>query len=73
MEKKILSIISKKFKIKKINNNSSPKNVDLWDSYGHLDLISEINKKFKIEISFEDTIKIKNVGDVIKICKKYVL
>ena len=72
MEKKILSIISKKFKIKKINNNSSPKNVDLWDSYGHLDLISEINKKFKIEISFEDTIKIKNVGDVIKICKKYV-
>jgi|TARA_B100000085_G_C18125806_1_gene343160 acyl carrier protein len=72
MEEKIIAIISKKFKVKKINKSSSPKNINTWDSYGHLELISELNKKLKIEISFEDTIKIKNVGDVIKVCKKYI-
>ena len=63
MEKKIILIISKIFKKKK--------SIQKWDSLGHLELISSLNKVFKIEISFEDTIKIKNVSDVIKVCKKY--
>jgi acyl carrier protein len=71
MEKKIISIISKIFKKKKIQLNDSPKTIPKWDSLGHLELVSYLNKFFKIEISFEDTIKIKNVLDVIKVCKKY--
>tara|TARA_B100001173_G_C15929583_1_gene522149 strand:- start:264 stop:485 length:222 start_codon:yes stop_codon:yes gene_type:complete len=71
MEKKIILIISKIFKKKKIQLKDSPKSIQKWDSLGHLELISSLNKVFKIEISFEDTIKIKNVSDVIKVCKKY--
>jgi acyl carrier protein len=71
MEKKIILIISKIFKKKKIQLKDSPKTIPKWDSLGHLELVSYLNKSFKIEISFEDTIKIKNVLDVIKVCKKY--
>ena len=71
MEKKIILIISKIFKKKKIQLKDSPKSIQKWDYLGHLELISSLNKVFKIEISFEDTIKIKNVSDVIKVCKKY--
>ena len=71
MEKKVILIVSKIFKKKKIQLKDSPKSITKWDSLGHLELISYLNRFFKIEISFEDTIKIKNVADVIKICKKY--
>jgi acyl carrier protein len=71
MEKKIILIISKIFKKKKIQLKDSPKTIPKWDSLGHLELVSYLNKFFKIEISFEDTIKIKNVLGVIKVCKKY--
>tara|TARA_B100000795_G_C22635606_1_gene374386 strand:+ start:589 stop:810 length:222 start_codon:yes stop_codon:yes gene_type:complete len=71
MEKKIIIIISKIFKKKIIQLKDSPQNIEKWDSLGHLELISHLNRFFKIEISFEDTIKIRNVADVIKVCKKY--
>ena len=54
-----------------IQLKDSPRTIQKWDSLGHLELISSLNRLFKIEISFEDTIKIKNVADVIKVCKKY--
>jgi acyl carrier protein len=34
-------------------------------------MISELNQSLKINISFEDTLKIKKVGDILKICQKY--
>jgi len=71
MEKKIILIVSKVFKKKTIQLKDSPRTIQKWDSLGHLELISSLNRLFKIEISFEDTIKIKNVADVIKVCKKY--
>jgi acyl carrier protein len=71
MEKKIILTVSKIFKKKHIGLKDSPRTIQKWDSLGHLELISSLNRLFKIEISFEDTIKIKNVADVIKVCKKY--
>jgi len=72
MEKKILKLVSKKFKIKKINLKDSPKNITTWDSLAHLELIQDLNHLLKIQISFEDTIKIRNVSDIIKICNRYI-
>ena len=71
MEKKILNLICKKLKVKKVNAKDSPKNLKNWDSLCHLEIIQSLNSLFKIEISFEDTIKIKNVSDIIKICNRY--
>lgn len=72
MEKKITQIISKVLKKKKIELKDSPKTIPKWDSLCHLDIISSLNKSLKVQISFEDTIKIKNVEDIIKVYKKYI-
>lgn len=72
MEKKIILKVSKFFKKKKITLKDSPKTLPKWDSFGHLELISILNSTFKVQISFEDTIKIRNVGDIIKIYKRYI-
>ncbi len=72
MEKKIIQVISKVLKKKKIDLKDSPKTIPKWDSLGHLEIISSLNKNFKVQISFEDTIKIKNVKDIIKVYKKYI-
>jgi acyl carrier protein len=71
MEKKILQKISKILKIKKIKLNDNPKSLKNWDSLAHLEIIQTLNVFLKINISFEDTIKIKNISDIIKVCKKY--
>jgi acyl carrier protein len=72
MEKKIISVVSKVLKEKKITFKDSPKTITKWDSFGHLEIISVLNNTFKVQITFEDTIKIKNVGDIIKVYKKYI-
>ncbi len=71
MEKKILQKISKILKVKKINLKDTPKSLKNWDSFAHLEIIQTLNVFFKINISFEDTIKIKNISDIIKVCQKY--
>ena len=45
--------------------------IKTWDSLAHLEIISVINHSFKINVSFEDTLKIKNIGDIVKVCEKY--
>ena len=58
MEKKILQKISKILKVKKLILKI-PKKIKNWDSFAHLEIIQNLNSFLKINISFEDTIKIK--------------
>ena len=72
MEKQIYKIVTKVLKYKKqLTSKDSPKSINSWDSLAHLEMISELNQSLKINISFEDTLKIKKVGDILKICQKY--
>ena len=72
MEKQIYKIVTKVLKHKKqLTSKDSPKTISSWDSLAHLEMISELNQSLKINISFEDTLKIKKVGDILKICQKY--
>lgn len=72
MDKKIYKIVTKILKYKnKLNSQDSPRTIKTWDSLAHLEIISVLNQSLKINISFEDTLKIKNVGDIVKVCEKY--
>ena len=72
MQTQIIKIMGRVLKLKKkINLQDSPKTISTWDSLAHLEMISELNQKLKINISFQDTLKIKKVGDVVKVCQKY--
>ena len=75
MEKKLESIFKKIFpKFKgKFNDKVSPKNLKDWDSLNHLNLISAISKKFKINFEFQEIIEINNIGELKKMLKKKIV
>ena len=50
VKKKLIKIIKERFKVKK-KRLLSMNNLENWDSLGHLKLLSEIEKKFKIKFS----------------------
>ena len=71
-EEIILKIAKKIFKkTKKLNLDSNTKNITDWDSMNHIILIMEINKKYKISISLEESVKINSIKNIIKNVKKY--
>ena len=71
MVDQVKEIISEVFDIaiSSINENSALANFEEWDSLNHMELIVTIEKKFKIEMSFEEIVSIKSVGDLINILK----
>jgi len=53
-----------------VNDKLSRKDVEEWDSMGHLMLISEVESTFGVFINDEDMPKIKTVGDIKKVLRK---
>jgi acyl carrier protein len=70
LEKEIINIFKKKFKDTKITINSNINNVKNWDSLNHLNLISEVSRKYSIKISFIEMVNINSVKSLIKLIKK---
>jgi|TARA_B110000503_G_C7073590_1_gene381910 acyl carrier protein len=72
MEKKLETIFKKIFpKFKgKFNDKISPKNFSDWDSLSHLNLITNVSKKFKINFDFNEILQINKIGDLKRIIKK---
>lgn len=56
---------------KKINDKSSPENINAWDSFNGLLLVTELENNFRVNFSVDEVISVKNVGDIRKILKKH--
>ncbi len=71
-ESRLKEIFAKVFLIDEdeINDRLSRKDVEEWDSMGHLMLISEIESAFGVFIDDEDITKIKTIGDIKKVLRK---
>ena len=71
--KKLKSILSSIFGVKEetITENSSPENIETWDSFNSLILISELEKNYSLRFTTEEIISVKNVGDIIKVLKEH--
>ncbi len=63
---KLLTLLSGVFKVdaRIINDETSPENIDTWDSFNTLKMITEIENEFKITLQLEDVVKIKSVKDI---------
>ena len=70
LEKEIISILKNIFKDKKVTINSNINNVKNWDSLTHVNLVSEVSKKYSIQISFIEMVNINSVKSLIKLIKK---
>lgn len=47
-----------------INNETSAKDVEEWDSLNHIQLIVAIEKKFKLKFKSSEILSWKNVGEM---------
>ena len=73
MSEKLYNIISKVFSvpISEINDESSPKTIESWDSFNGLILVDELESNFNIKFSVSEIIDVKNVKDIKKYLKKH--
>ena len=67
VDKKLKNIFINIFQIhnKDINNNSSMKNIEKWDSLNHIGLINEIEEKFNLQFNDDDIVKMTNFKIII--------
>ncbi|MGA1823454.1 MAG: acyl carrier protein [bacterium] len=70
---KLKKIISNVLDIpeKEINDDTSPDNVESWDSFNGLMLVSELEKNYKVSFTMEEITAVKCVADIKKSLKKY--
>lgn len=73
MSEKLYQIVSKVFNvdISKINDETSPENLEEWDSFNFYVLLDEIENEFNIKIDLDETLEIKKIGDFKRIFEKH--
>ena len=72
MERILKNIFSDLLKLdfEVINDDLRMKDLDIWDSLMHMELIVTIEKEFKLEFSFEEIVSMQNFGEINRILKK---
>ena len=50
----------------RLNDGTSAKDIDEWDSLTHITLLSEIEDAFNIHFEMKDVTKMKNVGELVE-------
>ena len=72
MSEKLYQIISKVFNVdsSRINDDTSPENLEEWDSFNFYVLLDEIENEFGIKFDLDETLDIKKIGDFKKLLEK---
>tara|TARA_B110000014_G_C19851299_1_gene441103 strand:- start:368 stop:604 length:237 start_codon:yes stop_codon:yes gene_type:complete len=73
MSEKLYQIISKVFNVDKnrINDETSPENLEEWDSFNFYVLLDELENEFNIKFDLDETLEIKKISDFRKIFEKH--
>ena len=73
MSEKLYQIISNAFSVEssKINDETSPENLEEWDSFNFYVLLDEIENEFNVKFDLDETLEIKKIGDFKKIFQKH--
>ena len=73
MSEKLYQIVSEVFNVElnKINDDTSPENLEEWDSFNFYVLLDQIENKFNIKFDLDETLEIKKIGDFKKMFEKY--
>ena len=72
IENKVKDVIKRTFNVDiKISESTSPSDISGWDSFGHLNLILELEENFNIKFSDEDMLKLDSVKNINDVVRKY--
>ena len=72
LDAKLEVLLKKIFKTQKINLESSIEDISEWDSLIHVQLISTIEKEFKIKIPFNDAMIMTSITIIKKKIMNYL-
>ena len=50
-----------------LTKTTTAEDIENWDSITHLNLINEIENQFGISFTFEEILKMKNIGELVEI------
>ena len=66
MDDDLITIVAKVFSIpeSEVNDNSSPENIESWDSFNGLILVDELENHFRIKLSISEITDVKTVSDI---------
>ena len=66
------AIVAKVFSIpeSEVNDQSSPENIESWDSFNGLVLVDELETHFKVKFTISEITDVKNVADIKRHLKK---
>ena len=66
MSNELYKIIAKVFSISEseISGESSPENIESWDSFNGLVIVDELENHFNIKFTISEIIDVKNVADI---------
>ena len=72
MNEKLYQIVANVFNVEssKINDETSPENLEEWDSFNFYILLDEIENKFSINFDLDETLEIKKIGDFKQLLEK---
>jgi len=73
MSEKLYQIVANVFNVdsSKIDDESSPENLEEWDSFNFYVLLDEIENEFKVKLDLDETLDVKKIGDFKKILEKH--
>jgi len=54
----------------KITEDLTMKDVDAWDSLKHMELIVSLEQSFGIELSFDEIVSMRSVGEIKRVLKE---
>ena len=66
-------IVSKVFSIpeSEVNDQSSPENIETWDSFNGLVLVDELENHFNVKFTISEITDVKNVADITRHLKNH--
>tara|TARA_B100000029_G_scaffold188604_1_gene186163 strand:+ start:675 stop:914 length:240 start_codon:yes stop_codon:yes gene_type:complete len=69
MNEKLVQIIANVFNVEpsRINDETSPENLEEWDSFNFYVLLDEVENGFGIKFDLDETLDIKKIKDLKKI------
>lgn len=72
MEAQIKSLVSNLFDVdvESLSLESSPDDIEKWDSLGHMNLVAAVEEEFEIELSDEDIDDMANIALLINIIEE---
>jgi acyl carrier protein len=75
IKKQVVSVIAETFSISesKLNQNTHKNEIKNWDSLGQLKLVMDLEEKFSVRFTMQETQKLDRISNIINIISKKII